>query len=389
MSGTAIAGIAATTFTNGIGQKPGRELALQAICDAVADAGLAVDDIDGVIKYNMDPSLSHEMIVSNLGVDLALFAETPSGGSGNCTMIQLASAAVATGQAEVVVCYRAFTPEDYGPALRNNAAWLWAREAGMADHLRAYGWGNISQPFAFQFQRHMVEYGTKEEHLGEVVSACTTHAATNPNALRGTSVTVAEYLDQPYVTSPLREWDCFVNPCAGACAFVVTSAERARSLKQPPAYIAAAVSGSAPLSTQNWEQWSLRPGDIATTSADQVAPRLWRASGLRPEDVDVAQIYDCYSYSVLTQLESYGFCGRGEGGPFVEGGRIKLGGALPVNTSGGHLGEAYIHGVNHILEGVRQVRGTSTNQVPNVQVSLVTGAPGPLSSGAILTKEPV
>jgi acetyl-CoA acetyltransferase len=388
-SSAAIVGIGATEYTNGSDGRPGLELALEAITLAVADAGLDVKDIDGILKYNLDPSASHEMLISNLGVDLALFAETPIGGAAIGTMTQIAESAVATGQAEVVVCFRAFTPEDYGAALRHNTAWLWARQAGLADFVRPYGWGNISQSFAFQFQRHMHEYGTKEEHLGAIVQACTRHGSMNPAALRGTPVSIDEYLKMPYSTSPLREMDCFIMPCAGACAYVVTSAERARTLRQPPAYVAAAASGSTPLNTPNWEEWALRQGPAATTAADQVAPRLWKRSGLKPEDVDVAQIYDCYSYSVITQLESYGFCERGEGGPFVEGGRIEIGGDMPVNTSGGHLSESYIHGFNHVLEAVRQIRGTSTAQVPDAEVSMATGGPGPLTSAAIFTKEPV
>jgi acetyl-CoA acetyltransferase len=389
MSSAVIAGIGNTAFSDGADQRPGLELALEAICAAAADAGLEIEEIDGIVKYTMDPSASHEMLVANLGLDLALFAETPLGGSGSGTMVQLAQAAILAGQAKAVVCYRAFTPSDYGASIKNNAAWLWAREAGLGDFLRPYGWASISQTFSLQFQRHRQEYGTREEHLGAVVAASTRHAAANPNALRGTPVSVREYMRTPYVTSPLRELDCFINPCAGACAFLVTSAERADSLRRPPAHIAAAASGSVPTSTPNWEQWTMRPGPITTTAADQVAPRIWAACGLGPADVDVAQIYDCYSYSVLSQLESYGFCGRGESGPFVEDGRIELGGELPVNTSGGHLGEAYIHGVNHIVEGVRQIRGTSTAQVPGAEVCLVTGGPGPLSSGIVLTSEAI
>jgi acetyl-CoA acetyltransferase len=234
----------------------------------------------------------------------------------------------------------------------------------------------------------MAEFGSTEEHLGAVVQAATKHASTNPNALRGREVSIEDHLSEPYLTSPFRELDCFINPSVGACAVVVTTAERAQDLRQPPAHIAAAVSDvSGGPSPPNWEMWSFRQGPITGSAANRVGPKLWRESGMSPSDVDVAEIYDCYSYTVLSQLEAYGFCETGEAGPFVEGGRIEIGGQLPVNTHGGHLGEAYIHGFNHILEGVRQIRGTSTAQVEDARVALVTAGPGPLSSALLLTKE--
>jgi acetyl-CoA acetyltransferase len=235
----------------------------------------------------------------------------------------------------------------------------------------------------------MAQYGSTEAQLGAVVKAATRHAAMNPNALRPHAMSIDEYLAEPYVTSPLREVDCFINPSVGACAFVLTSAQRAQGLRQTPAHVAGVVSDFGTPTAPNWEMWSFRQGPITGSGANAVAPRLWQQTGLRPADIDVAEIYDCYSYTIFSQLEAYGFCGEGEAGAFVENGRIEIGGDLPVNTHGGHLGEAYIHGMNHILEGVRQIRGTSTAQVDGAEVVLVTGGPGPASSGMVLTKEPL
>jgi acetyl-CoA acetyltransferase len=233
----------------------------------------------------------------------------------------------------------------------------------------------------------MEDFGSTEEHLGAVVAACSKHAARNPQALRTEEISVADYLETPYVNAPLRALDCFISPCSGACAFVVTTAERAQELRRPPAYISGAVTAAVADAPPYWELYSMRRGDITGSAADVVSDRLWKQTGLTPDAVDVAQIYDCYSYTVLSQLEGYGFCDIGEGGDFAENGRLELGGDLPVNTHGGHLREVYMHGMNHILEGVRQVRGDSTGQVDGASTVLVTGGPGPISSALILTKE--
>jgi acetyl-CoA acetyltransferase len=389
MRTAAIAGIGNTAFTDGSAGETGIELALAAIAAAAEDAGLGIHEIDGIVKYNIDPSASHEMLIANLGMEhLGFAAETPAGGSGSCMTAQLAEAAVISGQARAVLCYRSFTRADFGSAIRHNAAWLHARASGMGDFVRPYGWGTLGQVYALQACRHMAEHGTTEAQLGAIVAATTKHASRNPNALRPDAISVDEYLDLPYVTSPLREPDLFVKPSVGACAFIVTSAERAADLRQRPVHIAGAVSSIAPAPPPNWEMLVLGERTLTGSGADHVAPRLYERAGLRPEDVDVAEIYDCSSYGTLSALEAYGFCGPGEGGPFVEGGRIELDGELPVNTHGGHLAEAYIHGFNHILEGVRQIRGISTAQVDGAEVALVTGGPGPMSSGMLLTAEP-
>jgi acetyl-CoA acetyltransferase len=388
MRSAVIAGIGNTRFSDGADLKSGLELGLEAIGNALEDAGLSFKDVDGIVKYNIDPSASHEMLIANMGIERLAFAcETPSGGAGSCASAQLAAMAVNSGVAKAVVCYRAFTREDYGAALRHNPAWLYARLTGMGSFARPYGWGLISEHFALQATRHMSEFGTTEEQLGAIVSAFAKHGAANPNALRGDSLSVEDYLDADYLNAPLRDRDCFVNPSAGACAFVVTTAERAKSLKQQPVHIAAAVTAGDSDSPPNWEMWALRQGGILGSGADKAAAELWDQTGLGPDDIDVAEIYDCYSFTVMSQLEGYGFCGRGEGGSFVESGRIEVGGQLPLNTAGGHLSEAYIHGFNHIIEGVRQVRGESTSQVDDAEAVLITGGPGPISSGMILTKE--
>jgi acetyl-CoA acetyltransferase len=380
----AIAGIGATTYAFET-DRSGFELAIDAIERAVADAGLEMTDVDGMVKYSVDSSASIERLAVNLGVeDLAYWAEVPHGGGASCATVQQAAAAVATGAATAVVCFRSFSPSDFGDGAKHNSNTLWARQAGVRDFLRTAGWTAMVDVFAMCAQRHMHEFGTTEEQLGEIVLTCRRHAAMNPAALRPDELKMDEYLASPSVSGPLKTPDCFILPSTGACAVVVTTAERAADLPQRPAYVLGAAAASGTSSQQYWELHPFRRGEITHTASRQVAGRLYAMAGLRPTDVDVAEFYDCYSYTLLAQLEDYGFCAKGEGGRFVEDGRIALGGALPVNTHGGHLGEAYIHGFNHVLEGVRQIRGTSTAQVDDAEVALVTGGTPNATSALIL-----
>ena len=383
----AIVGIGATEFTQEENGRDGVGLAIDAIDRAIADAGLKPDEVDGIVKYTVDSSVSVEMLVANLGVDdLAFWSEVPHGGGASCATIQLAASAVATGVAKNVVCFRSFTPADFRDGAKHNSNTLWARHSGVRDFMRTVGWTSMVDTFAMCTQRHMHEYGTTEEQLGAIVQACRKHAAMNPDALRGEEISIEDYMASPRISGPLKEADCFILPTHGACAVVVTSAERAADSPQPPVYISGAAAASGAKSLPYWELIGFRRGGITHFPSREVADNLWSMAEMKPEDIDVAQVYDCYSYTVLAQLEDYGFCPKGEGGPFVEGGRIELGGELPVNTSGGHLGEAYVHGFNHVLEGVRQMRGTSTAQVPDARTAFVCGGTPSATSGLVLRK---
>ena len=192
-----------------------------------------------------------------------------------------------------------------------------------------------------------------------------------------------DYLAARMIAEPLRLFD-FCLETDGACAVVVTSAERAAGLAQPPALIRAVAQGSIPDPQPGLQFPVLMRESITTLPAWSVADTLYRRAGIGPEDVDVAQLYDCFTITVLLQLEDWGFCKKGEGGPFVASGEVDLGGTIPINTGGGHLSEGYIHGMNHIVEGVRQVRGTSTNQVPGAETCLVTCTPLPPGSALLL-----
>jgi acetyl-CoA acetyltransferase len=198
-------------------------------------------------------------------------------------------------------------------------------------------------------------------------------------------MTMDDYLGARMIATPLRLFD-FCLETDGACALVITAADRAADLRQPPVLIRA-LAGAAPP--------DVRPGMLnSTTGRDDMsdlpghwaAERLWQRAGLGPQDVGAAQIYDCFSIAVLLQLEAYGFCARGEAGAFVADGGMTMEGSLPTNTAGGHLSEGYIHGVNHLLEAVRQLRGTADVQVPDLDVTLVTSGPLPLASAAVLRR---
>jgi acetyl-CoA acetyltransferase len=229
--------------------------------------------------------------------------------------------------------------------------------------------------------RHMHEYGTKPEHFGNVAIAARKHAGTNPFAMmRGRPLDMEGYLASRYIGYPLRLYDCCLET-DGALAAIVTTVERARDLRQKPVLVhaGAQASGPNPVHLANYNNTP----SMETTSVF-CAKLLWQRSALGPKDMGCAQIYDAFTPLVITGLEDYGFCKRGEGGPFTEGGRIEIGGALPVLTSGGGLSEAYVHGFNLILEAVRQIRGTSVNQVPGCRATLVTGASGVATSALVL-----
>lgn len=381
----AIVGIGQTDFQVDSGRDR-LSLALEAITNAVEDAGLTVKDIDGLVRYTVDASASVSIIGANMGFrNLTYFGESYGLGGSSCASVVHAALAVAGGMADYVVCYRCFTPFDFMEGARSSHGAIWATDAGAGDFLRPFGWMAMVDVFAMCCQRHMHEYGTTSKQLGAIAETFRKHASMNPKAIRQDPITIEDHQNSPVISSPLRELDCCISVNDGACAVVVTSAEIAKDLKQRPAYIMAGAQALGADPPPWWEMWAFRPV-ITEFQSKYVAPRLYDMAGITASDIDVAEIYDCFTYTALAQLEDYGFCKKGEGGPFAEEGNIKLGGRIPVNTHGGHIGEAYIHGFAHILEGVRQIRGTSTAQIEDAELALVTaGLPAP-SSAIILRR---
>jgi acetyl-CoA acetyltransferase len=383
ISGTAaIAGIGATEFSKDSGRSELR-LAAEATLAALADAGLSPSDVDGLVTFTMD-NTAEIALARELGIgELRFFSHIGYGGGAACATVQQAALAIAAGVARVVVCYRALNERSghrFGQVSR--AAASAATSAGV-DNSWHYPMG-LSTPaatVAMIARRYMHESGATSEDFGAVTVADRRHAATNPNAwFYHRPVTLAEHQASRWIAEPLRLLDC-CQESDGAVAVVVTSLERARSLPQRPAVIRAAAQGSG---RDQFTMTSYYRDALGLPEMGVVARQLWRQAGIGPPDVRVAVLYDHFTPYVLLQLEELGFCGRGEARHFIAGGALELDGSLPLNPHGGQLGEAYIHGMNGIAEAVRQVRGTSVNQVGGDGPVLVTAGTGVPTSGLIL-----
>ena len=378
----AVVGIGATEFSKDSGRSELR-LALEAISAALEDAGLELTDVDGLCTYAMDKNPEIEVFRHLGGRALKFFARTDYGGGAACAPLLQAALAVHAGVAQVVVCYRAMNERSqyrFGQAFvpppvanAESANWAWTVPFGLATPA---AW------VAMAARRYMHEYGASSEDFGRVSVACRRHAARNPRAwFYGKPITLADHQASRWIVEPLHLLDC-CQESDGAVALVVTSAARARHLRQKPALIRAAAQGAM---DEQMNMTSFYRHDIGALSEMRlVAEQLYAMSGLGPREIQTAVLYDHFSPFVLPQLEVFGFCPRGAAKDFIKDGNIEIGGRLPVNTHGGQLGEAYIHGLNGVAEAVRQVRGTSANQVPDVHNVLVTAGTGVPTSGAIL-----
>jgi len=377
-----IAGIGATEFSKESGRSE-LQLSAEATLAALEDAGLAASDVDGLTTFTMDTS-SEIALARELGMgELRFFSRINYGGGAACATVQQAAMAVATGMADVVVAYRGFNERSgqrFGQV--SSAAATQANTNGL-DNAWSYPHG-LSTPaatVAMQARRYMHEYGATSEDFGRVAVADRRHAATNPAAFfYERPITLEDHQSSRMIADPLRLLDC-CQESDGAVAIVVTSTERARDLKAGAVPIVAAAQGSA---ADQFVMTSYFRDDLGIPEIDVVGRDLWRQSGLSPADIQTAVLYDHFTPYVLMQLEELGFCGRGEAKDFIADGAIEIGGRLPINTHGGQLGEAYIHGMNGIAEGVRQLRGTSVNQVADVGNVLVTAGTGVPTSGLIL-----
>ncbi|MDT7726861.1 MAG: 17-hydroxy-3-oxo-4-pregnene-20-carboxyl-CoA lyase [Actinomycetota bacterium] len=381
----AIAGIGATEFSKDSGRSELR-LASESVLAALRDAGLEPSDVDGLVSFTMDAN-SEIAVARELGMgDLTFFSRIHYGGGAAGATLQQAAMAVATGIAEVVVAYRAFNERSghrFGQV--SEAAAQQVNSSGV-DNSFHYPMG-IATPaatVAMLARRYMHEYGVTSEDFGRIAVLDREHAATNPKAwFHGKPITLAQHQSSRWVAEPLHLLDC-CQESDGGVALVITSAERARDLAQPPAVIAGAAQGSGP---DQYVMTSYYRDDLAALPEMGVVGRqLWTQSGLTPADVDVAVLYDHFTPYVLMQLEELGFCGRGEAKDYIKGDTLHLTGKLPLNPHGGQLGEAYIHGMNGIAEGVRQIRGTSVNQVPEVGNVVVTAGTGVPTSGLVLRR---
>ncbi|MFI0258907.1 lipid-transfer protein [Streptomyces sp. NPDC017056] len=374
----AIAGIGATEFSKDSGRSE-LKLAVESVRAALDDAGLGPDDVDGMVTFTMDTS-PEITVAQAAGIgELSFFSRVHYGGGAACATVQQAALAVASGIAEVVVCYRAFNERSgrrFGAGVQRRepsaegAALGWNLPAGL---LTPASW------VAMAAQRYLYAYGRTPEVFGQVAVAGRRYAARNPAAyFHGRPITLADHAASRWIVEPLRLLDC-CQETDGGQALVVTSLERARDLPRAPAVITAAAQGAGRAQEQMTSFY--RDGLTGLPESAVVARQLWRTSGLRPADIDVGILYDHFTPFVLMQLEEFGFCAPGEAADFTaEGG-------LPLNTHGGQLGEAYLHGMNGIAEAVRQVRGSSVNQVAGAARVLVTAGTGVPTSGLVLTAD--
>ena len=367
MHRVAIVGIGETEYSRASGRSETR-LALDAILAALADAGIDRTEVDGLMRWSVDTT-GEEEIAANLGVkDLKWFGEVNQAGNVGAALVTHAAAAIHAGLANVVVIYRGVNGRSGRRYGRGEVTGR--RGQGGAAYTEPFGLLTPQHGLAMLSRRRMHEFGTTSRQFGWVAVSEREHANRNPRATYyDRPLTIDDHQDSRHIVDPFRLFDCCLETDGGG-ALVLVSAERARDLKQPPAVIRAAV------------QAGYSERGFVDTAAVSTAPRLWAQAEVRPSDIDVVQIYDHFAPFVIFALEDYGFVPRGEGGPFVEAGGMRWdSGSLPVNTSGGHLSEAYLQGMNQLIESVRQIRGTSTAQVADAQLSFCdTG----IGTGAII-----
>lgn len=380
----AIAGIGATDFSKDSGRSELR-LAAEAVKAALDDAGLTPDDVDGLVTFTMDTNIEIAVARALDIPELKFFSRIHYGGGAAAATVQQAAMAVATGVADVVVAYRAFNERSGMRFGQVNTALVDQVNASGADYSFSYphGMGTPAGTVAMMARRYMHETGATSEDFGRIAVADRAHAANNPNAFfYGKPITLEDHQASRMIADPLHLLDC-CQESDGGVAIVVTSPERAKDLKQRPVRILAAAQGSA---RDQYTMMSYYRQELAAIpEMGLVGDQLWEQSGLRAQDMDMAVLYDHFTPYVLMQLEDLGFCPRGEAKDFVrEPGALEVGGRLPINTHGGQLGEAYVHGMNGITEGVRQLRGQSYNQVDGAERLLVTAGTGVPTSGLVL-----
>jgi len=379
----AITGIGATEFSKDSGRSE-LKLAVEAVRDALDDAGLTPADVDGLVTFSMD-SNAEIAVARELGSgELTFFGLIGYGGGAACATVHHAAMAVATGAASVVLCYRALNERSGRRFGQVSAGAVQGLTSSAIDNGWHYpmGLATPAATVALAARRYMHSYGATSADFGAVAVADRKHAATNPAAwFYQRPITLADHQQSRWICEPLRLLDC-CQETDGAVAVVVTSLSRSRSLPRAPAVISAAAQGSG---ANQFTMTSYYRDDLTGLPEMGVVGRqLWQQSGLAPADIRTAVLYDHFTPYVLMQLEELGFCPRGEARHFITGGTIELGGALPLNPHGGQLGEGYLHGMNGIAEAVRQVRRTSVNQVPGDGPVLVTAGTGVPTSGLIL-----
>jgi acetyl-CoA acetyltransferase len=366
------------------------ELAGKAILAACEDAGISVKEIDGFAYYSgagagYGESMDTATFMETLGIpEITFSASLTSGGGGAAGSIGLARAAILAGDATTVVTVMSLQQEKQ----RLGSVFAAVAPSPLNSFLQPSGLSGPGHLMSVLARRHMHEYGTTRDAFAEIALSSRANALNRPKALMKKPMTKEDYFNARMIAEPLCLFD-FCLETEGAVAVITTSIERARDLKQAPVPVVASAHGG----TREWGRafgWFGMPDrEFASAGNEAIAKRLYKQAGITAQDIDVALLYDHFTPMVVMQLEDYGFCEKGEGGPFVESGAIRYGtGSIPVNTHGGQLSEAYIIGMTHIVEAVEQMRGTAINQVEGAELALATGGPSALPvSGLILGRD--
>ena len=380
-----IAGIGWTDYTRNSGKTP-EQLAIEACKNAVADSGLALSEVDGIITFGIGDTATSAVVATSLGLPkLSHFADYSAGGTAACAIVLHAAMAIACGQARNVLVYRSLngaSGQRYGgPRFSELLAATGVHSDAEPQFLDTAGITMPAQHFALLCRRHMIKYGTTSEDLAAVAMTCREHAVRNDRAMKRTPLSHDDYFDAPWIAEPFRLLDCCLQS-DGATALLVTSTEHARDLQKRPVEIAAGISGGGPANRGN--MWGNFFPEHSECYAKYLADELFGMAGISRSDIAFAQLYDCFTYSVLVQFEDFGFCAKGEAGSFFREGRARLGGDLPVNTSGGLLSEAYIHGLNLVTEAVSQLRGEAGDRQVHDATHGLVSAGGASSSGSAL-----
>ncbi|WP_433045992.1 thiolase C-terminal domain-containing protein [Dactylosporangium sp. CS-033363] len=372
----AVAGVGATELSRDSGV-PVAALATRAVLAALADAGMTVADVDAVIDYQVGDSVSAVALAKTLGVgEFGWVEDVWGGGQHAASILGRAAMLVDSGAARTVVVYRALNGRS-GRRMGQVAV----GQPGEEQFYGLYGLAGPPQLFALAARRFLHDRGTGADDLAAVAIQMRTHAMANPGALMREPLDRAGYDASPFVAEPLRRLDC-CQETDGACALVVTGLDRARGGPHPAVTIRAVTRGGGPgSSTQD------RATDLGALFSRYLAGRLWAAAGLGPGDIDLAQLYDAYTWVVLGQLEDFGFAERGGAGDLIRAGGATHGGRIPLNLNGGLLSEGYVHGFNNVVEAVRQLRHEAAGrQVRDAATALVTGFSGSFGSAAVLQR---
>jgi acetyl-CoA acetyltransferase len=380
---TAIVGIGFTKYSLE-SKRSVLSLATEACQKALKDAGLSPKEVDGILEFNVGDSVPTEAVAAALGLKEVNYAlDWYAGGFAPAALVETASMAISTGRCEAVLIYRAMKGRSgfrLGGAVGGEAF----RAKWGAQYRIPYGWLTFGQNMAMWCRRHMEKYGTKQEHLAAIAITQRANAMKNDRALHRKPITIDDYMSSRMIVEPFHLYDMSLET-DGACAVLLTSSAKARHCQKKPVFVkSAAFIGKGTSGDPLWADSFLWP-DLTENFTGLLAPKLYREAGIKAKDIDVAEIYDCFTHTVLMGLEGLGFCPKGEGGPFVASGGIDLDGSIPTNTHGGMLSEAYIHGMNVLAEAVSQLRGEGgVRQVPDAKVAIVTSGATTIGSACIL-----